>query len=374
MKHSLLVLFTLIGLNAHAQNFDYSTIVDKRLLITVKSESVTDYIKSFSIDTPSRFSCTSIPVISTSFSFFNWYPISRSQVLVLGSQGQTKRSFTIERFDLNLLDSVTISRSDTAYAKQIKSLNIENWENVLSDSLRRRYQRTTLFSVTPVRDWWQLTNYNGALRDLRSLQQEPDYFLNHKINDFDFQFDFNEKQFLFYIRTPRDFFLWKYTGGIKKDTLFQDWQFKSFFSIDSICYLPSSNNLLKYLGNPLLPSPRKFLPCTITDTAFFRGHNKAIQQGNQHWLINTSHGAIYYLADYGVVKVAQIENFQNYPAALLQRQLFIEDRDKGELIFFSRLIRTDREAPLPKYHSLITPRAISQRFGALATVPKTNRK
>ena len=128
------------------------------------------------------------------------------------------------------------------------------------------------------------------------------------------------------------------------------------------------------LGDPLLPDTTHFLPCTITDTAFFRGHNKAIQQGNQHWLINTSHGAIYYLADYGVIKVAQIENFQNYPAALLQRRLFIEDRDEGELIFFSRLIRTDREAPLPKYRSLITPRAISQRFGALATVPKMNRK
>ena len=101
--------------------------------------------------------------------------------------------------------------------------------------------------------------------------------------------------------------------------------------------------LIIALGDPLLPDTTHFLPCTITDTAFFRGHNKAIQQGNQHWLINTSHGAIYYLADYGVVKVAQIENFQNYPAALLQRRLFIEDRDKGELIFFSRLNRTDRE-------------------------------
>jgi hypothetical protein len=207
MKRSLLILFTLIGLNAYTQNFDYGTIVDKRLLITVKLERVTDYIKSFSIDTPGMFSCTSIPVISTSFSFFNWHSINRNQVLALGSQGQTKRSFTIERFDLNLLDSVTISRSDTAYAKQIKSLNIENWENVLNDSLCKRYQKTTLFSIIPLRDWWQLTRHNGALRDLQSLQQEPDYFLNHRITDFDFQFDFNGKQFLFYIRTPRDFFL-----------------------------------------------------------------------------------------------------------------------------------------------------------------------
>ncbi|WP_353485367.1 hypothetical protein [Haliscomenobacter sp.] len=229
--------------------------------------------------------------------------------------------------------------------------------------------------VVPLRDWWQLTRHNGALRDLQSLQQEPDYFLNHRITDFDFQFDSEEKQFLFYIRTPRDFFLWKYTGGAKNDTSFQDWQIKSFFSIDSVCYLPSSNDLLKYLGNSLLPSPKKFLPCTITDTAFFRGHNKAIQQGNQHWLINTSHGAIYYLADYGVVKVAQIENFRDYPPAILQQRLFVEDRDRGELVFFSKLIRTDREAPLPKYRSLLTPREVTQRFGALVTLPKTkNRK
>jgi hypothetical protein len=216
-----------------------------------------------------------------------------------------------------------------------------------------------------------LYKYHEYLANYSKLTKSYEFVHKNPLTDVDFYLEATSNQYYFYQRTARCFLLWKYKGTKENPRSTDNWQLERFYSADSTIALPPRGIAI---GDPFLPDTTHFLPCTITDTAFFRGHNKAIQQGNQHWLINTSHGAIYYLADYGIIKVAQIENFQNYPAALLQRRLFIEDRDKGELIFFSRLIRTDREAPLPKYRSLITPRAIGQRFGALATVPKTNRK
>jgi hypothetical protein len=276
-------------------------------------------------------------------------------------------------------DSLAKVKSDTLLREQYRRLDPENWEFRSDSYLAEKYSPLDQFKITPLNDWWNVQYHHTFFEDITFLQRYAETFKRNKITDVDFSYQSNGDKYQFYQRTENNFFIWAYSGGVKKETLFSDWHLKRHYSRDSVFRVPSLEELevlrkWRGLGQTLLPDTTHFLPCTITDTAFFRGHNKVIQQGEQHWLINTAHGAIYYLADYGVVKVAQIENFQNYPAALLQRRLFVEDRDKGELLFFSRLTRTDREAPLPKYRSLLSSRAVRQRFGALATVPKTNNR
>jgi hypothetical protein len=91
-------------------------------------------------------------------------------------------------------------------------------------------------------------------------------------------------------------------------------------------------------------------------------------------MVNTSHGAIYYLAKNKVVKVAQIEYFKDYPAIFSGKRLFIEDRDKSELLFFNKITHLVPNLPLFKHRCLLDERALQQTFGALSTyssiVPK----
>lgn len=376
-KAGLYLLNLFLSINLYCQNIDFSILANQNLVLRVveNDEFKTDFIKSINLKNTTTPNLTWYPVISMAFSHHSWILMDQTKILAIGIQGnRSKMGFDLQMFSLERKDSISQSREDTLEKKKLQKTFPEDWFYKFNDFVGYRIQLKTLFKILPFQDWWHVVNQSYYFKDWRNQIPYFYFFEKNQLTDFDFSYRTLTDEYYFYQRTARNFLLWRYTGGIKKDTAFTDWHLEHFYASDSTCAIPSLKEMPGWMGKLLLPDTTHFLPCTITDTAFFRGHNKAIQQGDQHWLINTSHGAIYYLADYGVVKVAQIENFQNYPAALLQRRLFIEDRDKGELIFFSRLIRTDREAPLPKYRSLITPRAISQRFGALATVPKTNRK
>jgi hypothetical protein len=237
----------------------------------------------------------------------------------------------------------------------------------------------TLFKISPINDWWTVQYEHSFLNNITFLQRYVPTFANNRMNDLDFWYQAEQNTYFYYQRTQASLFLWRYTGSEKKDTAFADWRLDKHFSTDSTFAVPTlleldSVRFLGRWGSVLLPDTLHFQPCTIADTAFFRGHNKAIMQGGQHWLINTAHGAIYYLARDGVKKVAQIENFQNYPAAVLNQKLFIEDRDQGELLFFSKIIHLDPKLPLPKYKSLTTATAIRQRMGVLATLPNQKKR
>jgi hypothetical protein len=364
------------------QKLDHSYLYQNKLVVKIEfvdedKTTFREYIKVVKLKDKAIPFITPYLVV-TNQQFPSIWHLDKDRILAISPHGaKDYKKFTLQQIKLLSKDSLTNVKEDTVMRQQYRIQYPEDWEFQFNSDLANRYQPNNLFRITPLNDWWNVQFQSTFFERIIFLEKYVETFKRNRITDVDFCYQSGVDKYHFYQRTENNFFIWSYGGGAKKDTIFSDWHLERHYSIDSIFLVPSLKELELFrnrFGQPLLPDTTHFLPCTITDTAFFCGHNKAIQQGNQHWLINTSHGAIYYLADYGVVKVAQIENFQNYPAAILQRRLFIEDRDKGELIVFSRLTRTDREAPLPKYRSLITPRAISQRFGALATVPKTNRK
>lgn len=142
----------------------------------------------------------------------------------------------------------------------------------------------------------------------------------------------------------------------------KNWQIERFYGLDKQAFLPPPGIAL---GNPILPNAARFLPQSILDTAFFRGHNHVVWQGKHCWMVNTSHGAIYYLTKNKVVKVAQIEHFKDYPAIFSGKRLFIEDRDKGELLFFSKITHLVPSTPLFKHRCLLDEGELRQAFGKI---------
>ena len=379
MRCIFCTLISLFSVLAFGQGLEHAYWFQNKLVLTIQYNNegkwhLNTYIKVLGLLDQT------VPFISTylesTYRLPSVWVLDSNRVLTVESLGRNDdKRFTLTQTMLLNKDSLT---KDGVNLEEFKRIYKENWEFYLDADLAR--QPIDLFRIRPLNDWWNVQYNHTFFENITFLQRYAETFKRNKITDVDFCYLSNGDKYHFYQRTENNLFIWSYNGGAKKETLFSDWLLEWHYSRDSVFRMPNLEELEvlrkhRGLGQSLLPDTTHFLPCTITDTAFFRGHNKAIQQGNQHWLINTSHGAIYYLADYGVVKVAQIENFRDYPPAILQQRLFVEDRDRGELMFFSKLIRTDREAPLPKYRSLLTPREVTQRFGALATLPKTkNRK
>jgi hypothetical protein len=371
------ILLCFICQNLIGQELDYAVFTANKFYFEPQKNKLdNNYIKVYDLDYNAIPYITWNPISFDCFSFNSWQLLGNEKILAIECSKIRRTKIEMKSFVLSTQDSIKQVHQDAIDKNNYQQKYPETWFfEYNSDKLYQQLKLNNLFSVTPCMDWQQMYRHHNYFSDWRNLRQYFYFFEKNDLTDFDFWYHPHNNEYHFYQRTNRNFMLWRYTGGTKKDTAFSDWHLEHFYASDSTCAIPALKEMPGWMGRLLLPDTTHFLPCTITDTAFFRGHNKAIQQGNQHWLINTSHGAIYYLADYGVVKVAQVENFRDYPEAILQQRLFVEDRDRGELVFFSKLIRTDREAPLPKYRSLLTPREVTQRFGALATLPKTkNRK
>ncbi len=228
-----------------------------------------------------------------------------------------------------------------------------------------RYQYHTAVNIDQIRDWFFASS--------GSLNMKSSYEKNlYKTIAFDLKIRERDIYDL-YVRTPLGFSIW--TADISqiqrsyRPSILPDWKEIASYDYDSIQFFKPKGNYA------YLPKFATQLHCAITDTSFLQGHFKIIYQGDHKWSINTFNGGIYYLGNGAIIKVAQIEQFATYPKWIQNKALFIEDRVKGELIFFSKIKQLERQIPLPKFISLTTPREVSQRFGALATLPKTkNRK
>ncbi len=98
--------------------------------------------------------------------------------------------------------------------------------------------------------------------------------------------------------------------------------------------------------NPYLPSGKKHKYQSIVDSAFFVGQFKVIKQGSNRYFINTQHGAIYTLSSDSLVRIGQIE-MDNY-LPLNDKNIFVEDRDNNELIFFAPVNWGNSNLPKPQ--------------------------
>ena len=99
----------------------------------------------------------------------------------------------------------------------------------------------------------------------------------------------------------------------------------------------------------------------IEDDAFFEGDFKVIRQRRNLFLINTDHGGIYHIGDSKIVKVGQID-WKNYQRKIGGYTVFVEDKDAGELLFFSRVYRTSALAPFPKIKTILEDEEFNEIF------------
>ena len=189
------------------------------------------------------------------------------------------------------------------------------------------------------------------------IQQNPP-------EDADFYLNESTQEYHFYLRTARSLMIWKwkYPKLYTYEKSDKNWQIERFYGLDRQVFLPPPGIAL---GNPILPKAARFSPQSIVDTAFFSGHNHVVWQGKRCWMVNTRHGAIYYLTKNKVVKVAQIEDFEHYPAAILGKRFFVEDRDKEELLFFNKITHLVPSLPLFKHRCLLDERESHQIFGKI---------
>jgi len=117
----------------------------------------------------------------------------------------------------------------------------------------------------------------------------------------------------------------------------------------------------KEFGNPYLPSGKKTVYESVGDSLFFTGHFKFIAQGENRFIINQHHGAIYYLGENAIEKVGQID-LANYTRTLKGQKLFIEDRDAGELIFFAEVEQINSNFPFPKTRIILDDKTFRKMF------------
>jgi len=117
----------------------------------------------------------------------------------------------------------------------------------------------------------------------------------------------------------------------------------------------------KEFGNPYLPSGKKTVYESVGDSLFFTGHFKFIAQGENRFIINQHHGAIYYLGENAIEKVGQID-LANYTRTLKGQKLFIEDRDAGELIFFAEVEQFNSNLPFPKTRIILDDKTFRKMF------------
>jgi hypothetical protein len=380
MTKLLLTLLYLVQFHLYGQKLNHAYIQDNRFIyLSPEDGDRWGRIKNFELNKKTLPWETPYLVESTTLLPPIWV-YDKKRVLTItkdGSRADTK--FRLSEIKYLFKDSVQQRIDEDRLSDSLKQLYPDNWLIHLTREISVPMFPRTLFKISPINDWWTVQYEHSFLNNITFLQRYVPTFANNRMNDLDFWYQAEQNTYFYYQRTQASLFLWRYTGSEKKDTAFADWRLDKHFSTDSTFAVPTlleldSVRFLGRWGSVLLPDTLHFQPCTIADTAFFRGHNKAIMQGGQHWLINTAHGAIYYLARDGVKKVAQIENFQNYPAAVLNQKLFIEDRDQGELLFFSKIIHLDPKLPLPKYKSLTTATAIRQRMGVLATLPNQKKR
>lgn len=113
-----------------------------------------------------------------------------------------------------------------------------------------------------------------------------------------------------------------------------------------------------------LPLYKKVVYNSITDSSFFEGNLKFIQQAGIYFAINQKNGNIYFVAENGVHNIGQIQ-LETYSRRIKGERLFIEDLDNERLIIFSTYTKSETEHPFPNILSIIDDKAYKEYFPGL---------
>ena len=85
---------------------------------------------------------------------------------------------------------------------------------------------------------------------------------------------------------------------------------------------------------------------SVSDSLFFRGHFKLVEHNSNLFLLNLTHGIIYYLGPHSIVSIGRVLLSDEYPK-IKGNSLFIEDRDQNRLVFFAPVEWEDTNLPKP---------------------------
>lgn len=155
--------------------------------------------------------------------------------------------------------------------------------------------------------------------------------------------------------------IWEYYYvELKEESKAAEWKELATYSIDSLPYLPMK---VEY-NQGTLPSGKHHRYEAIGDSLFFEGHFKVIAQDGEYYCINIDTGLLYHIGDQDIARIGALD-VKDYPSWIFGKPLFIEDRDAGELVFFSAVERTNTKRPFPKIVSLPSKEALYERYPGL---------
>lgn len=200
-----------------------------------------------------------------------------------------------------------------------------------------------------------------------SGQHGHDFFKEIEVREVSFDMlAIDSASFVLFIRDNRQITVWDYAYPLPgADEGKGDWAEAVTYMIDTVGgYTPPQSS---YWYTPKLayhPSGKHHRYQSIPDFAFFQGHFKAICQGGETFIFNTTTGYLYHLGSEDIARVGQV-NLQNYPRWLFGKPMFIEDRDAGELVFFAEVKPVYGARAFPKVALAKNRRALNERYPGL---------
>lgn len=264
------------------------------------------------------------------------------------------------------------------------------------DSLRQIYTTEEEFKTYKYNVLWKRKSKQRNGRSIPVIYKLMD-MLKGDYNDFSIKpgmicYDFcvlDTSKMEFYVRGIKQFTKWlyHYPPNHKDPSKPENWEELITYSADTLGSYPylDENLWILHFPDTLKDDPRaqkkfrrlyklpdepytdkNYVPSghhhqyeAIDDSLFFEGHFKIVPQGKERFVINTQHGAIYWLGQQAIQKVGQIQMDQYL--SLNNKKLYIEDMDNNQIILFAPVEWKNNNLPKPKV-KVMNKQLIQEKF------------
>ena len=305
-------------------------------------------IYRFDLDTNYK-TITSANIMLNSYFPFCWKK-DENKIIIAYGYGRMPSNGTA------LLRSAKIETRDSLSAMEDYVRIIDSLEIIFGDENKaiafHGFSKSDLENprgFSPIEDWFSANYMISREKRLNDIIAYASYDL----------IPLGNSKYRFYVRNKYELTVWDYQyPALEVDPRESgDWQEEKTYSRISTLFEPEDDN-----PRYVIASGNKHFFQSIQDSLFFHGHFKAIQQNQNTFLINEEHGAIYYLGPAEIIKVGQIQNMAQYPTWVLEKPIFIEDRDQGVLIFFSIVDRLREDLPFPNIVEMTNETEVREIF------------
>lgn len=195
--------------------------------------------------------------------------------------------------------------------------------------------KDNMVTFMPLASFFHSYIFKGMGTDLivRNIDKYYDYL------NFDVYFNITDSLLNVFMRDKDVFYIWE---ALLPDIqeFHADWQLQKAYA--STHY---DHEFIPRTENNLYDS-KKTTHNAITDTLFFDGHFKVIEQDNKKYIVNRQYGIIYHMGDRKITPIGRVMVTDDYPK-IQGKPLFIEDRDQNRIIFFAPIEWYDTRLPKP---------------------------